>query len=68
MWPNPAKQSVHLSGVSNVDIELLDLLGRILRTHAPISSSEEAIIDLRGLPTGIYIVRAGTYTRRLLVE
>jgi hypothetical protein len=68
IWPNPARQSVRISGVYGVPIDLLDLLGRTVRTHAPISSSEDAIVDLRGLPTGIYIVRAGVVTRRLLVE
>ncbi|WP_171025565.1 PGAP1-like alpha/beta domain-containing protein [Hymenobacter jeollabukensis] len=68
VWPNPAQHSVRIRGASNVPISLLDMLGRPVRTHAPLKPTQEAVLDLRGLPTGLYIVRAGTASKRLFVE
>ena len=68
VWPNPAQQSVRVSGAHGAAVGLVDLLGRVVRTHAPVADAEEITLDLRGLPAGVYIVRAGTAARRLLIE
>ncbi|MCI1187887.1 T9SS type A sorting domain-containing protein [Hymenobacter sp. DH14] len=68
MWPNPAQQSVQISGAGGLPIALFDMLGRVVRTYASLKPSEVVTMDLRGLPSGVYIVRMGSVTRRLLVE
>ncbi|MBC7448860.1 MAG: SBBP repeat-containing protein [Hymenobacteraceae bacterium] len=64
--PNPAHHTATLTGASGSTATLLDGLGRTVRT-VPLSQGA-ATLDLRGLPAGLYVVRAGETTRRLVVE
>ncbi len=67
--PNPAHHAVRLTGVltQSPTATLLDALGRVVRTW-PLAPAGPADLDLRGLPAGLYTVRAGTAARRLIVE
>lgn len=63
--PNPATTTVQLTGApAGTTACLLDALGRIVRTYPAGSTT----LDLHGLAPGLYTVRAGAATRRLVVE
>ncbi|MDO7877446.1 T9SS type A sorting domain-containing protein [Hymenobacter sp. ASUV-10] len=61
--PNPAHGQVQvLGGAAGEARQLLDAQGRVLRT------SDGNLLYLEGLPTGLYLVRSGKQTQRLVVE
>ena len=65
--PNPARETVRLTGATGAaTATLLDGLGRVVR-RVPLAAGA-ATLDVRGLPAGLYVVRAGLQTRRLVVE
>ncbi len=67
LWPNPAHETVQLSGASlGTSATLTDALGRVVRTVR--LAPGKAQIDLRGLPAGVYSLRSGAAVRRLVVE
>ena len=66
LWPNPAHGTVQLSSPAPGPVQLLDALGRPVRTW-PLEPTSSPL-DLSGLPPGLYTVRAGTQARRLVVE
>ena len=60
VFPNPATSRVNVSGLPvGTQVELLDITGRCLATR--ITDTSPLLIDLDGLPRGIYLLRtAGT--------
>ncbi|GAA4353226.1 hypothetical protein GCM10023185_13670 [Hymenobacter saemangeumensis] len=63
--PNPAQTQVKVQGHdARQAVELLDAQGRLVRT-LPLGSSTIALQDLA---RGLYLVRAGARTQRLVVE
>jgi endonuclease I len=78
LYPNPTSESLRLrlpgtAGVHAATIELLDGLGRVVRSRsATLSNTDAAQLDLRGLPAGLYAVRvrtaAGQYAGRVVVQ
>lgn len=64
--PNPTRDRVQLMGLpaGAPPALVLDALGRVVRRQ----SGPSAALDLRGLPAGVYSVRVGAATRRLVVE
>ena len=65
LWPNPAGQRVWLAATPNAPVEIVDARGRTVRT-TPLTATGE--LDLTGLAPGLYVVRAGGATARLVVE
>ncbi len=65
--PNPAHTTVQLTGATGATATLLDGLGRVVGT-APIGPEGTATLDVRALAPGLYLLRAGRATRRLVVE
>lgn len=64
--PNPGRDLVQVLGHNaTLPVQLFDGHGRLVRTLAP---ATEAVLDLRGLAAGLYVVRSGTQTRHLAVE
>ena len=64
--PNPASTQVRITGTeAHQLITLLDVTGRVVRTSN--EQQETRKLDLRGLPAGMYVVRAGAQVRRLVV-
>lgn len=67
LWPNPTPGAVQVSGAAGQALEVFDGTGRRVRHLAP-NPAPTRLLDVRGLPAGVYTVRAGTATRRLVVE
>ncbi|MBF9239809.1 VCBS repeat-containing protein [Hymenobacter sp. BT683] len=69
LHPNPARTSTRLVGLlPRQAVQLLDALGRPV-AHTTADAAGTATLALPvGLPTGVYMVRAGTRTVRLMVE
>jgi hypothetical protein len=65
--PNPASTTVQLTGATGATATLFDGLGRVVGS-APISPGGTAALDVHTLPAGLYLLRAGGATRRLVVE
>jgi trimeric autotransporter adhesin len=69
-FPNPAHGTATLrlpAGAARQPLLLSDALGRLVRQY-PAPASAEAVLDLRGLPAGTYLVRCGELSQRLVVE
>ena len=67
LWPNPAHHTVQVVQVSgaplDAPVQVLDALGRLVRTGAPATT-----LSVVGLAPGVYTVRAGVGTARLVIE
>ncbi len=78
VWPNPAQTTVSVAlpiGAASVTtVTVLDATGRVVRTQAltPVAggyaAAREVQLSLAGLPAGVYVVKAGAATARLVVE
>lgn len=73
LWPNPAGAGeAHLTLAAPARaawaVEVRDALGRVVRRAAVAVGQTDAVLDVRGLASGVYSVRAGANHRRLLVE
>jgi uncharacterized delta-60 repeat protein len=71
VFPNPArlKATLRLDAASTTRLALvLDNLGRVVRRFDVAPRTTEAELDLSGLPTGLYVLRCGTATQKLVVE
>ena len=70
LFPNPAHGTATLrlpAGTARLPLTLTDALGRLVRRYpAPVGPDVE--MDLRGLPAGVYVVRCGQLSQRLVVE
>ena len=70
--PNPAATLTRLtlatSPTAPLPVTVLDALGRPVRRATLEAGQTEIALDVRGLPAGLYVVRAGQQTGRLVVE
>lgn len=70
--PNPATAQVRLSWPEATaaprPLLLLDVLGRPVRRQVLPARATAAILDVQGLAPGLYLVRCGASTGRLVVE
>ncbi|RAK64047.1 FG-GAP-like repeat-containing protein [Hymenobacter edaphi] len=68
-WPNPAKGWVRLRvPKASSEVQLLDQLGRRALTVPVSPGASEVTLPLQGLRGGLYTLRVGTVTGKLLVE
>jgi len=69
VWPNPAREAVWVGGVtSGQGVEIVDGLGRLVAQVPSLTKAPSRVVLPASLPKGLYIVRHGRQTRRLLVE
>lgn len=62
IWPNPTSRELHLSEVS--DIVIRDMNGRLIK-----SSQQTDLVDIYGIPSGVYIItNSKGYSNRLVIE
>jgi len=58
VYPNPTKDLLYVSGLQKGDqIQIIDFAGKVLQTL--LSAGESMNVNVRSLPTGTYILRAG---------
>ncbi len=77
VYPNPAQDELTVvRSVPNpafgaapgaLAITLTDGLGRVVRT-LPATTDPLTVVDLRNLPAGLYVVRVGNLSRRVVVQ
>ncbi len=68
LWPNPARQTVQLSGApAHTGLAVFDATGRLVRA-ARTDATGGVLLDLTGLSRGLYAVRIGRQVKRLVVE
>ena len=70
LFPNPARRTATLrlpAGAVPTPLALTDALGRAVR-HYPAPAGPDAVLDLRGLPAGLYLLRGAGPAQRLVVE
>ena len=67
VYPNPTTGPLTLRGVSATEAEIYDTLGRRVRS-VTLGTGSEVPLDLSGLPAGVYVVRAGSMTTRVVVR
>ena len=70
LFPNPAHGAATLrlpATAPRLPLTLADALGRVVRRY-PAPAGPDAVLDLRGLPAGTYVVRCGLLSQRLVVE
>ncbi len=71
LYPNPAQQHVTIvwpTRQAAAVVELLDATGRVVRRALAPANQAEIQLPLQELPGGLYLVRCGALTRRLVVE
>ena len=67
-YPNPARDVVRLTGTRGAAVRLLDVMGRTVRAAALPLDGTPLLLDVRGLPPGLYSVLADGERRRLVIE
>ena len=70
LYPNPTRRMATLHwpvGTTPAPIRLTDAQGRTVHDY-PAPAGPSATLDLRGLPTGLYLLRGTGPTQRLIVE
>ncbi len=68
LYPNPASNSIVIKGLQNnttYTIEIIDALGRILKTQKILFLNEE-LVDVTDLNSGIYYLKIGSNTRKII--
>jgi uncharacterized delta-60 repeat protein len=71
VYPNPARSSATLrlpAAATARPAQLLDALGRPVRAFILPAHAAETTVDVAGLPAGVYVLRCGAASRRLVVE
>lgn len=70
VWPSPSRGSITVGGLApGQPVQLLDMTGRVLLTAImPTTAAPLQLTLPSGLAPGIYLVRGGYETRRLVVE
>lgn len=71
LFPNPAHHRATLrlpAAPTPRPAQLLDALGRPVRAFTVPAHATETAVDVAGLPAGVYVLRCGTASRRLVVE
>jgi hypothetical protein len=66
VWPNPVHDVLHIEAAALLRAELYDTYGR------RVASTSGSDVDLSGLPSGIYILRAvsdsGVFESRIIKQ
>ena len=59
VYPNPAKGSVTISGNHIVSVQVVDNLGKIIKTQT-LKDATNPTLSVSGLPVGVYHLRVQT--------
>jgi len=67
VYPNPASEFIQLTNaVKSAPIYIVNALGEIVVTHSPLTETET--IDIASLPNGIYFLKQGNTTSKLVKQ
>lgn len=70
-YPNPAQEWVRISGVSADarELSVYDLTGKLI-THQrlEVNAQSDVELDVRAIPSGVYVVKAGPSTAKLILQ
>ena len=69
VFPNPAASvgpTVMISGAQSALVQLMDVRGQLVKS-APVESDGSAALSVLGIAAGLYILRCGAQTTRLLL-
>ena len=69
IYPNPAKNSLNLVFGNSIpdQVRIFDLSGRLVTT-VQTDGKDRIMLNIGNLSTGLYFVKAGASTKKLLVE
>jgi hypothetical protein len=70
LYPNPARHQATLrlpAGATPAPLSLTDAQGRVVRRYPGLATSE-GVLNLQGLPPGLYFLRGHGLSQRLVVE
>ncbi|MBC7449777.1 MAG: T9SS type A sorting domain-containing protein [Hymenobacteraceae bacterium] len=68
VYPNPASGTVRIGAPAGATVLVIDALGRTVRTVRIDGAGSEATLGLSGLQAGLYTVRAGAASRKLVIQ
>jgi hypothetical protein len=73
IYPNPTSGKLHVTSVTDVtnvlnDIEVFDMYGRVVETRRATSLQNTATLDISHLPAGVYFLRMGNETVKVVKE
>lgn len=68
LYPNPATGSVRVSAAAGSVVRVFDAVGRQVRTLRIDAVGTETTLSLTGLQAGLYTVRAGAASQKLVVQ
>ncbi len=68
LYPNPATSSVRISAPANTTVRVFDAVGREVKTLRIDAAGTETTIALTGLKAGLYTVRAGAASQKLVIQ
>ncbi len=66
VYPIPAHAEVYVSGATGAMLQLIDMMGRVVRVQ--LISDCDATLLLTNVVPGVYIVRTGRDSHRLVVQ
>lgn len=64
-YPNPATTTLSVEGCPRGEVKLFDITGRMVMSQ---ESNGSLTLDVTSLPQGIYFLRAGAYTAKIVKE
>lgn len=66
--PNPASEYliVHNTGSANMDIQMMDATGRIIRNFNSVSSSQH--LSISDIPSGLYFIKVKNKVQKLIIK
>ena len=66
IYPNPANNLIVVTNLANEDIQILDITGKIIRLVK--SNETKQSIDISDLQKGIYFIKVGQETQKLIKQ
>ncbi len=68
VFPNPTSGTVRVSAPAGATVRVIDMLGRTVRTVRIDAAGTETTVGLDGLKAGLYTVRAGGASQKLVIQ
>ena len=68
IYPNPANNSVLITSLQSDSIYILDINGNVVKSFQNTDKQDSIKIDISGLSSGVYFVKAGKVVRRFVKQ